>query len=409
MMNRMKQTSMQQLALVWFGSLVTTSSLSLLVSAFGLAPLPVSVRPMRQKHATTEPLWSSTAPFETTKETPVVYSPVFDFGLNDTVSAFDRINDSIMGGVSSSTLIDVPGEDYAKWLGICRTTGGGFCGTRTLPFTAPLNVTESTQGFYIICRLASDDEADRRAWKISTRIRPDRGEELYQARFYLDSSTMFRSKDDESSWCTVLVPFEDFRLVRGARAVPDSPPLNTTGGIFQIGLVMSKFGIPSNETMVEVPNFREGPFELHLKEIGFYQLLDKEKSESSITTISVPKVLSKAEAAKQAPVILKILRPVSKIFFTEQSQRRKVAMKLLTSKRNLSRLQAIWFGVKSRAASKGWIVSVGKLFAILSADIMRSLGLFALRLSLLYPIRLLRLMVKGLVSLGKPQKKPTSA
>ena len=62
------------------------------------------------------------------------YTPVFDFSLtNPTIkeksaSSFERIDDAIMGGISQSSLRDVPNQSYASWSGVCRTDGGGFCG-----------------------------------------------------------------------------------------------------------------------------------------------------------------------------------------------------------------------------------------------------------------------------------------
>jgi hypothetical protein len=318
----------------------------------------------------------------------LTFTPVFSFEENATVSKFDRIDDVIMGGVSTSTLMDVTNEPFAKWFGMCRTTGGGFCGIRTLPFENSLDVGDA-DGFYLTCRLKSDNEPERRAWKLSTRIKPDRGEQLYQARFD------FLQVEDE--WSTIPVPFSRFQLVRGARSVPDSPPLNATSGIYQIGMTMSKFAIGKN--MTEVENFRDGFFELQIKEIGVY----REQSSPVPDSVTVPKVFTLEEAKKRAPVLLKLLRPVGLLFFTEASQRRKVAMKLLRTKRKMSRGQAMLFGLRSRAASSGWTSSLAKMVAILFADGMRSIGLVALRISVIYPVRVVRKAMKLVQGITKPR------
>ena len=340
-------------------------------------------------------------------------TPIFSFHRNDTVALFDRIDDVIMGGTSTSTLLDVPDTPYAKWFGMCRTTGGGFCGIRTLPFAAPLNIStpasssaNNYDGFYLMCRLASDQEPQRRAWKMSTRIQPDRGEQLYQARFHF-------SQTSADQWSTVTIPFDRFRLVRGPRSLPDSPPLNVSAGIYQIGMTMSKFGIGQTNNVTEVENFRDGPFELQIKEIGVYRDYNKNASqkdaEAADQSVNLPRIYSKEEAKKQSSLILKILRPISKLFFTEKSQRRKVAMTLLRTKRHMTRLQAILFGLKSRAASSGWISSLAKLFAILCVDSLRSVGLTTLRLVLLYPIRFIRKLVVTLKAIGgKPKETAAS-
>lgn len=52
------------------------------------------------------------------------YMPIFDFSQLDAVESFERIDDAIMGGISSSALRVVPGEPYASWSGVCRLDGG---------------------------------------------------------------------------------------------------------------------------------------------------------------------------------------------------------------------------------------------------------------------------------------------
>jgi hypothetical protein len=154
------------------------------------------------------------------------YQTIFDFSVNETLSKIDRLDDVIMGGISSSNVVKNKNDDFARWAGVCRTDGGGFCGFRTNPFETPLNVGDA-DGFYMTCRLASDEESQRRVWKVTTRVEQSRGEQLYQAPFDLVQ------KGDE--WSTIKVPFSSFRLVRGPRTVPDGEPLNTTGGLYQFG------------------------------------------------------------------------------------------------------------------------------------------------------------------------------
>jgi len=245
-----------------------------------------------------------------TSASETTFQPVLDFSVAETVDKIDRLDDAIMGGISTSTVIMNPVKDsteeaYAKWFGVCRTDGGGFTGFRTNPFVTPLQVGNDVDGFYLICRLASDQDANRRIWKMSTRTTNDRGEQLYQAPFSFEQNV-------EGEWQTVKIPFSSFRLVRGPRQIPNSPPLNVTQGLYQIGMTMSKF-IPSETTVTELDNFRPGFFELNIKEIGFY----KQKRDGAIA-FQEPTVLSKDEAKKRRPVLLKILLPISKLFFSEQ-------------------------------------------------------------------------------------------
>ena len=73
----------------------------------------------------TPPLRSTTAAYER-ERTPVFN---FDAAPEATAALWERIDDVVMGGVSSSKI--VVGDAGAEWKGIVRTDGGGFCGTRT--------------------------------------------------------------------------------------------------------------------------------------------------------------------------------------------------------------------------------------------------------------------------------------
>ena len=91
-----------------------------------LALLPAAtafVAPRSALRQTT--LRSTTAAYE--KERTPVFN--FDAAPEATAALWERIDDVVMGGVSSSKI--VVGEGGAEWKGIVRTDGGGFCGTRT--------------------------------------------------------------------------------------------------------------------------------------------------------------------------------------------------------------------------------------------------------------------------------------
>jgi hypothetical protein len=234
----------------------------------------------------------------------MTFEPIFDFSLNNTVESFERIDDAIMGGISTSALRDVPGEPYASWSGVCRIDGGGFCGMRTLAFEEPLQVGKNADGFYVDCRLTSDSEPERRVWKMTTRTERSRGEELYQAQFTLPKN------NTNGQWARIQIPFSNFRLVRGPRMVQGGTPLNTTGGIYQIGLSLSKFQLSQNTS--EIENFRPGFFELQLKTIGVYS------NSATSLQLSEPNTLSPEEAKRRRPIIVKALSPVLNLLFSEQ-------------------------------------------------------------------------------------------
>lgn len=331
--------------------------------------------------------------------------PVFDFKNSPSTkknNAFERIDDTIMGGVSSSTLVVDENIPYAKWFGICRTDGGGFCGVRTLPFkNGPLNATvpgdsgATADGVYLKIRLVSDNESDRRVWKVTTRVKPnDRGEQLYQAMYQIPNIP------DSENYTTIAVPFDDFRLVRGPNLVPGGPPLDVSQGLYQVGLTMSRF--PFGEKPLK--NFREGFFEVHVQEIGFYS---DSSPQSSPLVLDPPEVLSKDEARKRIPLIVKILLPISRVFFTEQSRRRRAAMNVLMKRYRKEspnedvtplqklgfRWKALRFGWKSRKKVYGNPLATIKTFNILAVDTMRTLLGLLFRV-LILPVRLLRTTMK---------------
>lgn len=170
---------------------------------------------------------------------------------------------------------------------------------RTLAFEEPLQVGDA-HGFYIDCRLVSDDEPEKRVWKMTTRSKASRGEELYQAQLNMVSN----------EWTRVLVPFSSFKLVRGPRMVPDAAPLNTTGGLYQIGLSLSKFQMAQN--MTELENFRPGYFNVELKTIGVYS------HATNTLSVNEPSTLSLEESKRKRPILVKILAPVFGLLFSEE-------------------------------------------------------------------------------------------
>jgi hypothetical protein len=356
--------------------------------------------PGRISHSTVSKRQHCMSLFETSKATTtkgsIVYSPIFDFSKKDSVTKFERIDDAIMGGISTSALRQREGEDFARWSGVCRLDGGGFCGTRTLPFEEPLQVGDA-DGIYLICRLTSDKEPERRVWKITTRSEQSRGEKLYQAEYTLPKGSF----DDWSEVVPITVPFTDFKLVSGPRMMVEAAPLNVTGGLYQLGLSLSKFQIAQNLT--EIKDFLPGFFELQIKEIGLYQT--QPESSQSEFLVRTPSTLSKEEAEKQRPTLVKLLLPLFRVMFSEKSRRRKSAMRILRD-RGFSRLGAMNYGVVLRASSSGIVKSIGQLFGILAQDLARTLLSVVLRVVFL-PLRILSKAVFAVTKrLGSKERGP---
>jgi Complex I intermediate-associated protein 30 (CIA30) len=281
--------------------------------------------------------------------------PLLDFRRNNTIDFIDRLDDAIMGGISTSTVRE--GKNYSVWSGICRTDGGGFCGFRTNPFKDPLllnnystgtSVQVNMDGFYVRCRLVSDNEPERRVWKLTTRTKPDRGELLYQAPVNLTkcaTPTMeglrLNGNAELLEWQTIFVPFDSFRLVRGPRIVENGPALNVSSGVYQIGMSMSQFlfAASTNSTEKTLSDFRDGYFELQLQDIGLYSNIEVNTSGAVVSStiqespnspatlentfsqqlkVQPLNVNSKDEVKQQQPVLIKVLLFVSKLLFSEE-------------------------------------------------------------------------------------------
>ena len=150
---------------------------------------------------------------------------------------------------------------------------------------------------------------------------------------------------------------------------------------------LSKFVIGANTT--ELENFRAGFFDLQIRQIGFYNA-NKQKDMPAVVSVDT---LSKSEVNKQRPLLLKILLPISKLFFSEKANRRKSAMKLLR-KRGLSRTKAILWGIKTRAAKMGFVPSLFKAAAIIGIDSFRTALGAVLKVCLFYPFVFLGKFVK---------------
>eukprot|EP00929_Paragymnodinium_shiwhaense_P106686 TRINITY_DN72290_c0_g1_i1.p1 TRINITY_DN72290_c0_g1~~TRINITY_DN72290_c0_g1_i1.p1 ORF type:complete len:385 (+),score=74.21 TRINITY_DN72290_c0_g1_i1:120-1274(+) len=250
--------------------------------------------------------------------------PLYSFGLGSNGSSmFERIDDVVMGGISNSKLVDRPG--YVSWTGLVRTAGGGFCGQRTRAFDKPVNLSGAT-GLYIRCRLASDDDAKLRVWKLSLRTDEGRGDVVYQAPFLPSTDVME----------TQFVPFSNFMLVQGPRALPNAPKISNASAIYQLGFTVSKFVLGEMPTVLN--DFRNGTFEVDIEELGAYT------STGSLSgDVVMPGALSDKEVEEKRPLPLKILLPVLKRVFSEEKRRKSSAAKLL-AERGVGRLQLARMG-----------------------------------------------------------------
>ena len=100
--------------------------------------------------------------------------------------------------------------------------------------------------------------------------------------------------------------------------IQDAPALNVSGGLYQVGLSLSKFQIGVNVT--ELSTFRPGFFELQLQEIGVYSSSTSTQSDTGALLLETGPVqtLTKEQAKKKRPVLLKVLSPITSLLFSEK-------------------------------------------------------------------------------------------
>ena len=258
-------------------------------------------------------------------------APIFDFAASPEATAelWERIDDVVMGGVSSSKVS--AGEGRGEWRGKVRTDGGGFCGARTAALEAPLDLS-GFDGLYVDAALVSDEDVARRAWKMTIRTGASRGEVVHSAEWAPAPGT----RGDP-----VLLPFEAFKLVRGPRLVEGAPPLNASacGSVYGVGLTLSKFAAARSDGTATVDNFRDGPFAVDLYAVGAYA----EAPTAATDVVFVPKKVAVGGSKPNSPgnpvktngvlvgAALALLRPVAKLVFSEEARRRRQARKVLVA------------------------------------------------------------------------------
>jgi len=272
-------------------------------------------------------------------------------------AVFERVDDVVMGGVSSSTIAPDPaGRECLVWAGKCRAEGGGFAGARSVALRTPLDLS-AFDGLALTCGFESDAEPERRTWKATVRTQNDRGEMVYQATFsppVADAADAAADVPRETR-----IPWDAFRLVRGPTVVPDVPPLSAEqcGSVYGLGLIMSRFSARG-----PMPEFREGPFRLAVHALGVYSASAADAS-ASASASAAPSLLAaaSANAGKRASenrgsrnVVTFLLSPLIKLAFDEKRRRRKRARALLRDRFGIGAIRARFaFGQTLKTKRRG--------------------------------------------------------
>ena len=271
-------------------------------------------------------------------------------------AVFERVDDVVMGGVSSSTIAPDPaGRECLVWAGKCRAEGGGFAGARSVALRTPLDLS-AFDGLALTCGFESDAEPERRTWKATVRTQNDRGEMVYQATFsppVADAADAAADVPRETR-----IPWDAFRLVRGPTVVPDVPPLSAEqcGSVYGLGLIMSRFSARG-----PMPEFREGPFRLAVHALGVYSSATDASASASASAAPSLLAAASANAGKRASenrgsrnVVTFLLSPLIKLAFDEKRRRRKRARALLRDRFGIGAIRARFaFGQTLKTKRRG--------------------------------------------------------
>jgi len=162
--------------------------------------------------------------------------------------------------------------------------------------------------------------------------------------------------------------------------VPDASPLDISKGVSQIGMSLSKFVIGLNTTVLE--DFRPGFFNLNIQRIGFYT-----DSTSDLPQVLLsPPTLTKDEMNRKRSLLLRLLLPIIKNIFSEQTNRRKFAKKLLMQKRNYNQMQVIAYGIRVKTHRMGSAMAIWSTLCAGLADILRVLVKYFITICIFYPL-----------------------
>lgn len=144
---------------------------------------------------------------------------IFNFNSNQSESTWRIINDSVMGGISNSNIVQ-SNADYVTFRGnVSLENNGGFASIRSKP-------TQYELGQYKGIKLRI--KGDGKTYKLRLRDNPNWGGPSYQTSFATQKGV----------WQEVSFKFEDFQPTFRGRALTGMPPLNTQN-IFQFGILIS--------------------------------------------------------------------------------------------------------------------------------------------------------------------------
>ncbi|EIE22978.1 CIA30-domain-containing protein [Coccomyxa subellipsoidea C-169] len=156
---------------------------------------------------------------------------------------WQRLDDVIMGGQSSSALTLAADGSGAVFSGDLIIEGGGFCGARTKALDLNLGEFDG---------VALEVEGDGQTFKLNLKTADQ--EDLPECTFQATFDTL------PGRSTTVYIPWREFVAVKRARVDPAAPKLDPSS-VRQLGLVLSRFEFNG----LANPNYWAGKFSLKIK------------------------------------------------------------------------------------------------------------------------------------------------
>ena len=185
--------------------------------------------------------------------------PVLRFSSEEDLSRWRRLDDTIMGGRSSSSwslTMGERGEAVGRWAGEMVLEGGGFCGCRCDGLSLDL-------GAYDGLALRVKGDGQRLKLNLKTARNDGRSESTYQA--VLDPAA---AGIEPGEWGVLRVRWQEFVAVLRQNEEEGAPPLDPTT-IRSMGLVWSRFefnGLPNYESCTG------GAFALEIESVSAFAL-----------------------------------------------------------------------------------------------------------------------------------------
>ncbi len=145
---------------------------------------------------------------------------IFDFNDDRQVEKWRTINDTVMGGVSSSSFVEVD-SGHARFTGtVSLENNGGFASVRSQPISQNLSECDG-----LMIRVKGDGQA----YKFSLKLDQNFDGVLYQHKFLTV----------RDNWIEITLPFKDFVPTYRGRVLDDVSPIDAAQ-IQTLGLMISE-------------------------------------------------------------------------------------------------------------------------------------------------------------------------